>query len=275
MTSPPPTDEERKGQIAANFDGVADTYDGMSFVIPTATRLVELAALQAGESVLDVATGTGWAALAAAKAVGPTGHVVGTDIAAAALERARTKAAEAGLENIVFRVGDAEAPDLADATVNVVLCASGIFFLLHPDAAVREWRRVTSPGGRVLFSSFERGHLGPLQRLFREHFERFLASEPPPSDRVQAADCESLLRAAGLDEVRVTEQRLDYHVPTAEAWWNVLWSGPARLRLLRLTSEQMAALRAAYLADVERLATPAGIPVEVHAIFASGVVPGT
>jgi ubiquinone/menaquinone biosynthesis C-methylase UbiE len=95
---------------------------------------------------LDVATGTGWAALAAAQHVGPTGRALGVDLAPELLEHARQKAAAAGLTHVEFRAGDATRLDLADQCVNVVLCASALFFLPDMLAALREWHRVLTPG---------------------------------------------------------------------------------------------------------------------------------
>jgi ubiquinone/menaquinone biosynthesis C-methylase UbiE len=274
MTTQPPTAEERNRQAVANFDVLADTYDAMGFVVRTAARLVELAALRPGERVLDLATGTGLAALAAAQAVGPTGHVLGTDLAQAPLARARAKAAASGLANVEFSVGDAETPALPDRAVDVVLCASGIFFLPHPDAAVKEWRRVTRSGGRVLFSSFGPGVVwGRLRALYNEHLGRFLPSAPTSPQTVFSADCLRLLNNAGFDLVHVGEERLDYYVSDVESLWREIWSGVMRLALLRLTGDQLASFRRDYLADVDRLRTIDGIRMEVPAIFASGVVP--
>jgi ubiquinone/menaquinone biosynthesis C-methylase UbiE len=273
LTTPAPTDEERKQRVVTNFDGLADTYDAMGFVIRTAERLVELAALKPGERVLDLATGTGWAALAAASAVGPTGHVLGTDLAEAALARARSKADAVGLGNVEFATGDAEAPGLPDGDVDVVLCASGIFFLPHPDVAVSEWRRVTRPGGRVLFSSFGPGTVwGPVRGLYEEHLGRFISVAPAPR-MLSAAECERLLSGAGFEDIRVVEERLDYHVLDSAAVWTEVWGGVMRLALQPLTAAQLTTFRRDFLADVERLTTSDGIRMEVPAIFASGVVP--
>ena len=82
-----PDDQNRR--VVANFNALAETYDIVRFTQVCARRLVDLAALPPGAQVLDVATGTGWAALAAAQHVGPTGGVLGVDLAPELLERAR------------------------------------------------------------------------------------------------------------------------------------------------------------------------------------------
>jgi ubiquinone/menaquinone biosynthesis C-methylase UbiE len=276
MTSQPPTDEERKQQTAANFDAVAQTYDhaGYPFVLRAAARLVELASPLSGERVLDVATGTGWAALDAARAVGPTGHVMATDLAAEMLGPARAKAALAGLANIEFRTGDAEAPDLPDGSVDLVLCASAIFAFPHPNLAVHEWHRVTRPGGRVHFSTWASPNLGRLLDLYDLHIQRFLPAAPVRRLRLfNATECATLLLEAGFEEVRVVEERLDYVIPDGDSLWAHLDAAHYVRAHHQLSEGQRSAFRRGYLADVERLRTPAGIPVEDEVIFASGVVP--
>ena len=67
--------------LRGGFNALAETYDMLRFVQVCARRLVELAALPPGAQVSDIATGTGWAAIAAAQHVGPTGRVLGVDLA--------------------------------------------------------------------------------------------------------------------------------------------------------------------------------------------------
>jgi ubiquinone/menaquinone biosynthesis C-methylase UbiE len=104
--------DDQKRRVVADFNAMAETYDALRFVQVCARRLVELAALPPGAQVLDIATGTGWAAIAAAQHVGPTGRVLGVDLAPELLERARQKVAAAGLTHVEFREGDAERLDL-------------------------------------------------------------------------------------------------------------------------------------------------------------------
>jgi ubiquinone/menaquinone biosynthesis C-methylase UbiE len=98
---------EQHGQLVASYTLVAAGYDKQRYVRVRASRLVELVGLHNGEQVLDVATGTGWAALAAARTVGAASQVVGVDLTPAMLEQARRKAEMARLTNVDFREGDA------------------------------------------------------------------------------------------------------------------------------------------------------------------------
>ncbi|HMB18539.1 MAG TPA: class I SAM-dependent methyltransferase [Gaiellaceae bacterium] len=100
---------------------------------------------QPGERVLDLACGTG----AIPELVAPRGvEVVGIDIAPALIEQAKEWAAERGLE-IEYRVGDAEALDLEDASFDVVTSTCGVMFAPDHAAVARELARLTKPGGRI------------------------------------------------------------------------------------------------------------------------------
>jgi len=141
-----PDDQNRR--VVANFNALAETYDIVRLTQVCARRLVDLAALPPGAPVLDVATGTGWAALAAAQDVGPTGRVCGGEGAPEWRERARQKVAAAGLTPVECRAGDAQRLDLGDQSCDVVLGASARLCVPDMLAALREWHRVLHPGGQ-------------------------------------------------------------------------------------------------------------------------------
>lgn len=136
-------------------------------------RLLAPARLQPGESVLDVACGTGSLALAAKRRVGPSGSVTGVDASPAMIARARWKATRAGLD-AQFGEAFAQALPFGPARFDVVL---GTLMLHHlPRAerpvAVAEMRRVLRPGGRLLivdFGSRDREH-GLIARLHRHGY---------------------------------------------------------------------------------------------------------
>ncbi|GIK38967.1 MAG: hypothetical protein BroJett011_28000 [Chloroflexota bacterium] len=108
-----------------------------------------LGELKPGERVVDVGSGAGIDSLIAAKMVGPTGRVIGVDMTPAMLNKARRAAAEAGLTNVEFREGYAEALPVPDGWADVVI-SNGVLNLM-PDkaAALGEMARVLRPGGRL------------------------------------------------------------------------------------------------------------------------------
>jgi SAM-dependent methyltransferase len=138
---------------------------------PWAAILIEQAALQPGERVLDVACGTGVVARQAAQYVGPTGKVIGLDLHADMLAVARSLPEVPGV-SIEWQVGSALALPFSDETFDAVLCQQGLQFFSDRPAALREMHRVLLPGGRVVLSvwgALERspGHAALVRALER------------------------------------------------------------------------------------------------------------
>ena len=121
------------------------------FEQPVNDRLIELAEIETGHTVVDVATGIGDPALSAARRVGPSGRVIATDQSSAMLAVAASRARDAGLTNIEFRQLDANVFDFPDETIDAIVCRWGLMFLsdlpdaLAPDAAFPQGRGAVSP----------------------------------------------------------------------------------------------------------------------------------
>ena len=144
---------------------------------PASDVVVERAAPQASERVLDLGCGTGNAALLAA-ARGAT--VIGVDPAARLLEVARARAADHGLE-ITFALGEAGAIPAESGSVDVVLSVFGVIFAPDPVAAAAEMARVTAPRGRIVLTAWiPGGAVGAVVRMARETAMAALDAPPAP-----------------------------------------------------------------------------------------------
>jgi ubiquinone/menaquinone biosynthesis C-methylase UbiE len=115
---------------------------------PAQERMLEMAALRKGESVIDVACGTGLVTFPAADAVGSGGRVTGTDISQGMVDAAAVLASDRGYGHVVFERADAEDLAYDDDTFDVALCALGLMYVPNPVAALEQMRRVLKPGGR-------------------------------------------------------------------------------------------------------------------------------
>lgn len=133
------------------WDRAVEDYDRV--FVPLLSRCSEkclvLLDSQPGERVLDVATGTGVAALMAAERVGPAGEVVATDISERMVEQAQAHATERGFTNMRLERADAEELPYADASFDAAICVLGLMYPAEPQRAIEQMGRVLKPGGRA------------------------------------------------------------------------------------------------------------------------------
>ena len=145
-----------------------------------ATRqMLDLARIQPGQRILDIAAGAGEPTVSAAERVGPRGYVLATDISEGIVELALQVARERGLKQVETRAMDGERLDVPDASFDAVLCRLGLMYMPHPVTALREWRRALRAGGRVavvVFSTPERNSWGAVPASII----RRRAQLPPP-----------------------------------------------------------------------------------------------
>jgi len=257
----------------SQFNKIFETYDNLKFQKEPCERLVAHAGIRKGERVLDVACGTGWATLDAARAVGPTGHVIGVDIADKALSMARKKAADGGLHNISFHQQDGHHLQIADCAFDVVVCASALMGFEDIPGSLRDWSRVLRPGGRVAFSSF-----GPEfsrgSRMLRKTVAKYGPASSPNVGRLDTLeDCVRQLTDAGFSNIQTASEELGYYHPDLDAYWQEVRSSMQRLALDRLDPSKVNLVRDEHLQEMQAFVGDKGIwrPVPTH--FAVGLKP--
>lgn len=175
MTAQPALEEVKEQQQATWSSG---DYARVAWLTaPLGDALCEAVDLRPRSTVLDVATGTGHVALAAARRFG---EATGIDYVPALVEAARRRAEAEGLQ-VDFREGDAEALTFGDASFDYVLSALGVMFTADHERAARELTRVCRPGGTIgLISWTPTGFIGEMLKTVGNHVAPPSGVQPPP-----------------------------------------------------------------------------------------------
>ncbi|MCO5106166.1 MAG: class I SAM-dependent methyltransferase [Burkholderiaceae bacterium] len=193
-----------------------------------ATRqMLDLARVQPGQRILDVAAGAGEPAVSAAERVGPRGRVLATDISEGIVELARQVARERGLEQVETRAMDGEKLDLPDASFDAVLCRLGLMYMPHPVTALREWRRALRAGGRVavvVFSTPERNSWGAIPASIirrRAQLPPPAPGQPGPFGLGAPGVLEGIFREAGFADAEIRAVPVPHRTASAAEYVRV------------------------------------------------------
>lgn len=241
-----------KDALARIFDGTSASHGSLALFSHFGEALVAWARLRKGDRVLDVGAGTGASLIPAARVVGPTGHVVGVDIAPGMVDRLAATIAERDIRNATARVADAENLPFPSRSFDAALCGFGLFFFPEPQRALSEFRRILRPGGMVALSTFTRrgsDSMDWMWALIGRH-----VPAPPPAERRRRFDDADLLRAtleaAGFRDVEVEESPYEVVLPGFDAWWDWLRSMEFRALIDRMDRSTRERFRSAARAEM-------------------------
>ncbi len=267
--------DEYKRRLAVAFDNRLD-YNRDNFHGRLADKVVALARPQPGDVVLDVATGTGLAAVPVARLVGGAGRVVGVDISLGMLDRARAAVGSEGLGNVELVAADAERLDYPAGTFDIVLCMSALPYMTDIPAALRSWRTLLKPGGRLAFNCWSE------QPYVTGHMIRTVAARhgigmPVTGEETGTPDrCRAVLTDAGFCNPEVDVGPSGGHFVTmeqVEKAWDGWITNPAFRPRNPADAERLTHLRAEYLAEARRRAAGGGVWDEMTAYFVVGTKP--
>ncbi|MGC1528664.1 MAG: methyltransferase domain-containing protein [Phormidesmis sp.] len=260
-----------QAKVIDYFDG-RTRYDNDA-TIRQALPLLAQVPLVAGQRVLDIATGTGIIAIAAAQQVGPIGTVVGVDFSVSMLAQAQRKISDLGLENIELLEADVEQVNFGAANFDTVFCSSALVYLTDIPGALEKWYRWLKPGGTVAFSAWsEQSHVTPIIIEVCKSRGIELLNINAPTGTVNK--CTGLLKKAGFEQVRVVSEQQGHYASLERASrWDGQWFHPTQNALEGLSEAEISAIAQAYAAAVEASATEQGIWCEKEAFYVMGQKP--
>jgi ubiquinone/menaquinone biosynthesis C-methylase UbiE len=252
-------------QVAPSWEQHADYVDARGALVTE--EMLELAAPQPGERVLELACGPGGLGIAAAERIAPDGEVVLSDVAAEMTAIAARRVDASGLDNVTTLELDLERIDQPDGSYDLVLCREGLMFAPDPGRAVREIARVLRPGGRVTIAVWGPRERNPWLGLVLDSVSAQLGKPVPPPgvpgpfSLADADELAGLLDAAGLAEVAVRDRTVPMWVGSFDEWWarTSALAGPLATILSSLPEPAARSLRARAHEAVRPYETSAGL----------------
>ncbi len=219
----------RKAQSYEKYGGAI--FEALS------SPLLEMAQLEPGQKVLDVACGVGIPSLAAAKLVAPEGSLMGVDLAPGMVDLARIRAQRLGLSNISFQEADAEELPFPDESFDAVLCHLGLIHFTDRTKALMEMRRVLKPEGRVALSVWSTPDrtvvIGMVAKTIAELWPSAIVPGAPTwFDFGSSGAIETIMREVNFREI--ASKRIDYplNVLDGEEYWETNLGISGRLEML-------------------------------------------
>jgi ubiquinone/menaquinone biosynthesis C-methylase UbiE len=192
--------------------------------------------LQPGDQVLDVATGTGEAAVAIMPVIGASGRLICADIAPAMLESARGRLKE---RTFLPVAADGQALPFADSSFDDVVCQLGLQFFPNPGLGLREFRRVLRGGGRAAICVVSTPDRAPMWGVLAEVLGHLLPEQRPivqlAFSLADPARLESLLISAGFQEVRVERETREGSFDSFDEYWEPIEAGIGSIPQIYLT----------------------------------------
>ncbi|WP_149183048.1 class I SAM-dependent methyltransferase [Streptomyces sp. TRM49041] len=264
---------EKTEEMHRLFDRTAKVYDqsGVEFFGPIGRRLVELAGLPSGASVLDVGCGRGAALLPAAEAVGADGEAVGIDISEEMVKHATETVQDRGLDHVTVSVMNGQRPDFPAARFDAVIGSCSLFIWTKGPDDVRPYRELLRPGGRFataapsFFSTLQgRWALFPeiLNELLMPYMLRSLKQNGAYDSQFADAGTnwlatpeliEKTLTEAGFADVAVQEEDLPVVVTSGRQWVEFTYTTGMRGMWERIEEQERARLVAEVTRRLDRL----------------------
>lgn len=256
------------------WDKAAKFYDDSwkAQLKPAQDKLLEMADLKSGESVLETSCGTGQVTLRAARQVANGGKVIATDISEKMIEEAKKLAKENSLSNIHFQRMDAEQLDFEDNRFDAAICSLGLMYFPFPTEALKEMYRVLKPGGRAVAAIWgERKNCGWAD-IF-PIVDRRVASDVCPMFFQQGTGdtIRHSFQSAGFDDIRVERMKVSLNYPDKKTALMAAFDGGAvALAYQKFDDQTKEEIHREYLDSIADFRTENGYDIPGEFVVARG-----
>lgn len=268
---------DEKQAVTQVFDLVAKKYDNVSlqFFSLCASKIIDYAEIKPNQKILDIATGTGVVAMAAAPLLKGKGRVQAIDLSVNMINQAQQKLQLAGIDNVDFHVMDAENLEFKSNYFDLITCSYGLFFIPNMSAALKSWLRVLKPGGQLIFTSFAPPAFQPLSDVFINNLADYNIFPPVPRWLQLAEEdlCKKILTDNGFEKPQVRQTQLGYHLAEFNHWWEVIQSAGYRGLYEQLPEEYRTEFKAKHRKAIDKLKTEDGIWMDVQTLFSTAIKP--
>ena len=249
-------------------------YDAhpLRFFKNSAEFFVSRLALRGNERVIDIATGTGHAAMALSGRL-PHGHVTAVDFSKGMLDIARKKAVAMNIRNVEFLEMDMQAMAFEPASFDAAICAFGIFFAPDMDAQMTYIASLVKPGGIVAICSFQENYFHPLRDIAANKMIGYGAVPPPPLWKRIATEegCLEFFKNAGIEKVSVEKANMGYFLRNQNEWWDIFSNTAMRRMLGQIKPEDQTKFKTDHLKEIAALATEKGIWLDIGVLYTIGI----
>ncbi|HEX6510669.1 MAG TPA: class I SAM-dependent methyltransferase [Chloroflexota bacterium] len=236
--------------------------------------MLDLAGVQPGSRVLDVAAGTGDQSIDAAQRVGPSGYVLATDLSESMLKAAAEAAHQAGLANMETRVADGQQLDLEPDSFDAAICRNGLMFFPDRRKALQSIWRVLKPGCRVAVVVWARPEKNPWHSVSTGVLERYGGQAQTMSIAFSMGEpglLEDLLASGGFRDVSVRPVPVIRRFDSTAAAVEGMKSSPPAESIAQLAEDDQARAWRDIEAELKRFEGPSGVEIPGEALVGAGV----